>query len=120
MEWWDGGKLGFVDPRGGVHLEGRRRGAPSIHPDRRVDLVEWNRARGVRPDGWTSSVRWTRESDIPWPLLARMFEALERGGGERGEGGERGQAGKRGDGAERGAADPGERQPPRKPPGPDT
>ncbi len=115
VQWRGEGKLGFVDPRGGVHLEGRRRGAPSIHPDRRVDLVEWNRARGIRPDGWTASVRWTRDSDIPWPLLARMFEALEGGGG-----GGRGEGGKRSEGGERGEAGLGPAQPPPEGPGPVT
>jgi len=39
-------------------------------------LVEENRARGVKPDGWTASARWKREADIPDDVYFRALEAV--------------------------------------------
>jgi hypothetical protein len=40
-------------------------------------LVEENRRRGVRPDGWTAGVRWKREADIPDEVYFRAMEAMD-------------------------------------------
>jgi len=88
----------FIDPRGGVHFEGRarerdvgrasegelrgpRRDQLPEAPD--APLVRENLARGIRPDEWTAAAQWEHESDIPWPLLARGFGAAYRGPGLR-------------------------------------
>jgi hypothetical protein len=39
-------------------------------------LVEDNRARGVRPDGWTASAKWKREKDIPTEAASKAWEAM--------------------------------------------
>ncbi len=39
-------------------------------------LVEENRRRGVKPDGWTAGVRWKREADIPDEVYFRAIEAM--------------------------------------------
>ena len=40
-------------------------------------LVEENRRRGVDPDFRTSSARYRREDDIPWPTIVRAVNALD-------------------------------------------
>ena len=40
-------------------------------------LIEQNRSRGVRPDGWTAGARWKREADIPDDVYFGASEALE-------------------------------------------
>lgn len=76
VESWGKGRLGFRDPRGSCHLEGRpkrARGAPAVgHANA---LVARNRRRGVDPGPWTASARWKREADIPDDVLFRAIEA---------------------------------------------
>jgi len=67
----------FVDPRGGLHHEGRWR-PPTLDPDVLRDaareLAARNRRRGADPGPLTPSARWRREGDIPDDL---RFAALE-------------------------------------------
>ena len=39
-------------------------------------LLEENRRRGVRPDGWTAAASWEREADIPDRILFRALEGI--------------------------------------------
>ena len=40
-------------------------------------LIQENRHRGVRPDGWTAAARWKREVDIPDRVYFRALEAMD-------------------------------------------
>ena len=87
--WWGPGRAVFYDPRGGLQFDGRWQPPegsallPEEREERQVEgelpveaLVEENRRRGVRPDGWTAGVRWKREADIPDEVYFRAIEAL--------------------------------------------
>jgi hypothetical protein len=75
VDWWGEGRPVFFDPRGGVHYDGRWR-PPEVGEAAAEALVEENRRRGVRPDGWTAGARWEREADIPTDKLLRATEIL--------------------------------------------
>jgi hypothetical protein len=100
VEWWGPGKPGarrpvFLDPRGGTHFDGRwtdprtdpRRTRGRIQSriaqqDPRTDrdlaqtLVTANLQRGASPDGWTASIDWPREQDVPDEVYFPAIEAL--------------------------------------------
>jgi hypothetical protein len=79
IDWWGEGSAVFFDPRGGTHFEGRWTW-PKLEERPAEALVEQNRLRGVRPDGWTAGSRWKREADIPDRVYFQATEALhERG-----------------------------------------
>lgn len=40
-------------------------------------LVRTNALRGVSSDGWRCAARYKREADIPWPVMARVLEAID-------------------------------------------
>lgn len=70
-----GGEPAFHDPRG-LPLPNT---PPVVRlPEGAVEaLMRANRLRGVEPDFRTSSAKYKREYDIPWPVLARALEALD-------------------------------------------
>ena len=52
-------------------------GPQTVDEERPVEaLIQENRRRGARPDGWTAAARWTREADIPDPVYFRALEAM--------------------------------------------
>jgi len=65
----------FFDPRGGTHFDGRWK-MPEVGERPVNTLVQQNRRRGVRPDGWTAGSRWKREADIPDRIYFRALEAV--------------------------------------------
>jgi hypothetical protein len=58
-----------------VHCEGRWE-APELGEELWEALVEENRLRGVKPDGWALGARWKREEDIPDTVYFSAMEAL--------------------------------------------
>lgn len=71
VAWWGEGRPVFHDPRGGAHYDGGWK--PPQLPDAPVArLLDDNRSRGVRPDGWTAGARWQSERDVPWTVVARF------------------------------------------------
>ena len=75
MDWWGEGRPVFSNPRGGVHCEGRWE-APELGEELVEALVEENRLRGVKPDGWALGARWKGEEDIPDTVYFSAMEAL--------------------------------------------
>ena len=75
MELPPGGRANFYDPRGLP--------VPDAPPVIRLAdgaaeaLVQQNRLRGIEPDFRTSTARYRREEDIPWPVIVRAIDALE-------------------------------------------
>ena len=85
VDWWGLGRPVFFDPRGGTHFDGRweaPRESSAGEPEKDLtgSLIEQNRRRGVRPDGWTAGARWKREVDIPDRVYFRALEALNEAG----------------------------------------
>ena len=97
VDWWGLGRPVFFDPRGGTHFDGRwqlpRQDSAQVPKESPVagellatrknlagSLIEQNRRRGVRPDGWTAGARWKREVDIPDRVYFRALEALNEAG----------------------------------------
>jgi hypothetical protein len=87
VRWQSRGNPLFIDPRGGLHFNGRWRlpamvGAEDKGIDADVDTaVETLRldnqaVNGAHPDGWTCSARWKRERDIPSEVFFPAIEAL--------------------------------------------
>lgn len=79
VEWWGRGAdraPAFVDPRGQVHVGGRRPPAPELPPDPVANLVQQNQRCGARPDLLTAGARWKREADIPDSVYFRALEAM--------------------------------------------
>lgn len=74
VRWW-GNTAVFVDPRGGEHVEGRRR-TPQLPADAVSALARGNMRRGVHPHSMTAGARWRRESDIPEEVWRRASEAV--------------------------------------------
>lgn len=74
VRWW-GSTAVFVDPRGGEHVEGRRR-TPQLPADAVSALVRSNMRRGVHPHSMTAGARWRRETDIPEEVWRRASEAV--------------------------------------------
>ncbi len=69
----------FVDPRGGLHYEGRWRPptlAPDVLEDAARSLAEHNRRRGADPGPLAASAQWKRERDIPNAVHFAALEAL--------------------------------------------
>jgi hypothetical protein len=65
----------FFDPRGGACFDGGWQ--PPDLGDLPVEaLVEQNRLRGAKPDGWTAGAKWKREDDIPDRVYFQALEAL--------------------------------------------
>jgi hypothetical protein len=54
----------FIDPRGHLVYDGRFQ-PPELPKDVLAAMIAEHAAHGIEPDGWTPSVRWTRERDIP-------------------------------------------------------
>jgi len=75
VDWWGEGRPVFSNSRGGVHCEGRWE-APELGEELVEALVEENRQRGVKPDGWALGARWKREEDIPDTVYFSAMEAL--------------------------------------------
>jgi hypothetical protein len=75
VDWWGEGRPVFSNARGGVHCEGRWE-APELGEELVEALVEENRLRGVKPDGWALGARWKREEDIPDAVYFSAMEAL--------------------------------------------
>ncbi len=76
IEWWGRDRPAFVDPRGQIHFDGRRRAAPKLPPDPVAALIEDTRSRGADPDYFTAGARWEREAQIPKQFYFRALEAL--------------------------------------------
>ncbi len=108
VEWWGAGKPSarrpvFLDPRGGTHFDGRwtdprtnprtdpgsdlpqdpgqaRRQDPPQDTDLAQTLVTANLRRGASPDGWTASIDWTREEEVPddvyFPAIGALGEVM--------------------------------------------
>lgn len=76
VQWWGAGRPVFFDPRGGTHFDGGWE-PPRIPADPVAALIDLNGARGARPDGWTASARWERESYIPDAVRLRFDEAVD-------------------------------------------
>jgi len=69
----------FIDPRGGLHYEGRWRPPtlpPGVIQDAARALAEQNRDRGADPGPLTPSARWRRDRDIPDAVHFAALEAL--------------------------------------------
>jgi len=93
VRWQNRGNPIFFDPRGGPHFDGRWKlprldgvdgGGAGSEPSDPVALLiaENQRLNGAAPDGWTASVRWKLEGDIPSEVY---FPAVEAIGEARGE-----------------------------------
>ncbi len=76
VQWWGGDQPAFVDPRGQIHVNGRRPSAPRLPPDPVAALIADTRARGADPDFYTAGARWEREADIPDAIYFRAMEAV--------------------------------------------
>ncbi len=75
VAWWAGGRPAFTDPRGQVHVSGRRPATRLPREPVRA-LVRGNRIRGTDPDGSTAGARWKREAEIPDGVWLRALEAV--------------------------------------------
>jgi hypothetical protein len=75
VQWWGKGRPAFLDPRGQVHVAGRRV-TPKVPADPVAALVEDNRRHGADPDFLTTGARWRREADIPDHVYFRALEAV--------------------------------------------
>jgi len=76
IECWGADRPAFVDPKGQIHVNGRRP-KPQLPPDPVAALIEDNRSRGAEPDFYTAGARWKREADIPDRVYFQAMEALE-------------------------------------------
>ena len=72
-----GEKIYFLDPN--MRLIPDAPPPPPPLPARPVEaLISQNRARGVEPAYDTGAARYKRDDDVPWSVVARAMEALER------------------------------------------
>jgi len=75
IEWWGADRPAFVDPKGQIHVNGRRP-QPQLPPDPVAALIDDTRRRGAEPDFSTAGARWKREADIPDHIYFQAMEAI--------------------------------------------
>ncbi len=69
------GQVVFFTPKGKALFEApppRVLGADPV-----AELISGNRARGITPDWRSGAPRWKSDHDIPWPIEAAAWEAID-------------------------------------------